>query len=292
VIEVFKANHSEQTSGSYFLKTKGGIFEATTGITLKCGGSHVVIDPSGVTVKGPLVTVDGAQVKIASGPGSPPTVGVKRSAAQPAAPESALDADIADPGKVAKAKVGRAHPLEKIPFSRAAVTHTAIPQEGYSAQNQDEEEPPPELEFAFCLSDTPDPAGHVLAHVPWMVTTGRKPDGMDLVPPELVLAKGETDANGEIQFDGEQKKAITEAYSKRPEALWLLYPGSCVRIEATTESLDWSDEEKLHHALLAADFCSELPRSGSDNAAELTRVAQDAYELSDAEELYSKLPDK
>ncbi|MEJ2694268.1 MAG: type VI secretion system tip protein TssI/VgrG, partial [Candidatus Thiodiazotropha sp.] len=294
VIEIFKGNHNEATTASYFLKANGSIIEATTGITLKCGGSHVVIDPSGVTVKGPQVTVDGSQLKIASGPGSPPTAGVKRPAAKPAAPESALDADIADPGKVSKAKVAKAHELEEIPFKRAAFNRPAGGMEGAERSQgpEDEEETPPELEFAFSLSDTPGSAGHPLAHTPWMVAVGNKPVGMDLLPPESVLAKGETDANGDIQFDAEQKKAINEAYKKRPGGLWLLSPTGSVRIEVTTESPDWSDEEKLQHALLAADFCSDIPGSGSDNAEELSRVAQDAFELSDANELYSKLPDK
>jgi type VI secretion system secreted protein VgrG len=75
-----------------------------TGITLKCGGSSIVLDPSGVTLKGAMVTVDGAMVKIASGPGSPPKAGQAGSAVAPAAPEGALEADTADPGKVSEAK--------------------------------------------------------------------------------------------------------------------------------------------------------------------------------------------
>ena len=71
-IEVFKANHSEQTTSNYYLKAMGIVIESMSGITLKCGGSSVVIDPAGVTLKGPMVTVDGGMVKIASGPGSPP----------------------------------------------------------------------------------------------------------------------------------------------------------------------------------------------------------------------------
>jgi type VI secretion system secreted protein VgrG len=294
VIEIFKGNHNEETKESFFLKANGTIIEATTGITLKCGGSNVVIDPSGVTVKGSLVTVDGSAVKIASGPGSPAKSGVQRPAAKPAAPEIALDADIAEPGKVSKAKSAKAHELEEIPFKQASFNSPASSDEKapMPATVEEEEETPPELEFSFSLSDTPGSAGHPLAHTPWMVAVGSKPVGMDLLPPEAVLAKGETDANGDIQFDAEQKKAINEAYKKRPGGLWLLSPTGSVRIEVTTESPDWSDEEKLQHALLAANFCSDIPRSGGEHAEELSRIAQDAFELSDANELYSKLPDK
>jgi type VI secretion system secreted protein VgrG len=107
VIEVFKANHSEQTTQNYYLKAMGVVIEAMTGITLKCGGSNVVIDPSGVTIKGPMVTVDGSMVRIASGPGSPPMSGTAGSAVSAAAPTEALEADNADPGSMAEIKAAQ-----------------------------------------------------------------------------------------------------------------------------------------------------------------------------------------
>ena len=104
VIEVFKANHSEQTTQNYYVKATGVVIEAMQGITLKCGGSSVVVDPTGVTVKGAMVTVDGAMTKINSGPGSPPAAGQAGSAVAPTAVNLAEDADEADPGEVAQVK--------------------------------------------------------------------------------------------------------------------------------------------------------------------------------------------
>lgn len=104
VIEVFKASHSEQTSGSYYLKATSIVIEALGGVTLKCGGSHVVVDPSGVTVKGAVVTIDGGLIKIASGPGSGPGSGSGGAAVPAAAPTRALEADKADPGEMAEVK--------------------------------------------------------------------------------------------------------------------------------------------------------------------------------------------
>lgn len=105
VIEVFQANHSEETTGDLYLKASGVVIESTgMGITLKCGSNAVVIDQSGVTVKGSLVTVDGQMVKIASGPGTPAMSGSAGSAVSPTAPETAEDADEADPGSVAQAR--------------------------------------------------------------------------------------------------------------------------------------------------------------------------------------------
>jgi len=104
VIEVFKANHSEQTTQNYYLKAMGIVIEAMQGITLKCGGSSVVLDPASVTVKGGIVTIDGGMTKINSGPGSPPTAGQAGSVVAPAAVTAAEDADKADPGEVTEIK--------------------------------------------------------------------------------------------------------------------------------------------------------------------------------------------
>ncbi len=104
VIEVFKANHSEQTSQNLYLKAMGVVIESMSGITLKTGGNSVVIDPSGVTIKGTMVTVDGSMVRIASGPGSPAQSGQAGNAVSPIAPTLPDPADEADPGKMAEAK--------------------------------------------------------------------------------------------------------------------------------------------------------------------------------------------
>lgn len=105
VMEVFQANHSEQTSKNYYLKATGVVVEAMTGVTVKCAGSSVVIDPAGVTLKGPTITLDGSLVKIASGPGSAAMPGSAGSAVPAAAPGQALEADTADPGEMAEFKL-------------------------------------------------------------------------------------------------------------------------------------------------------------------------------------------
>jgi type VI secretion system secreted protein VgrG len=99
VTEVFSSGHSEQTSNAYYLKATNVVIEAAAGITLKCGAGSVVVDPTGVTVSGAVVTIDGAMVKIASGPGSPPGIGIPGMASSPATPEDATEADVWEPGK-------------------------------------------------------------------------------------------------------------------------------------------------------------------------------------------------
>jgi len=65
VIEVFKANHSEQTTGDYYLKASNIVIEATSNITLKVGGSSIAIEAGGITIQTPAtMEVKGAQVTV------------------------------------------------------------------------------------------------------------------------------------------------------------------------------------------------------------------------------------
>jgi type VI secretion system secreted protein VgrG len=65
VIEVFKAGHSEQTSGDYYLKASNVVIEATSNITLKVGSSYIAIEASGITIQGLMTTeVKGTQVTV------------------------------------------------------------------------------------------------------------------------------------------------------------------------------------------------------------------------------------
>ncbi|MBI4586172.1 MAG: type VI secretion system tip protein VgrG [Planctomycetes bacterium] len=50
VIEVFKANHSEETTGDYYLKAANIVIEATTNVTIKVGESHIAIESSGIKI--------------------------------------------------------------------------------------------------------------------------------------------------------------------------------------------------------------------------------------------------
>jgi type VI secretion system secreted protein VgrG len=104
VAEQFDQSHSEQVSMGYYLKALNVVIESSVGVTLKCGGNYVTVDPVGVTIKGALVVVDGGFTLINSGPGSPALSGSAGSLVAPAAPDAAEDADDADPGEMAQLK--------------------------------------------------------------------------------------------------------------------------------------------------------------------------------------------
>jgi len=72
VSDTIGGDHSEKTDGKYSVKANEILFEAETTISMKVGGSEVVIDSSSVTIKGSSkVAITGGIVNINSGPGSP-----------------------------------------------------------------------------------------------------------------------------------------------------------------------------------------------------------------------------
>jgi type VI secretion system secreted protein VgrG len=104
VAEAFDANHSEEVGMAYYLKAKMAVIEVDLGLTLKCGGNYITIDPVGVSIKGNLVNINGSMTLINSGPGSPALSGTAGTVTAPTAPSAAEDADHADPGQMAKLK--------------------------------------------------------------------------------------------------------------------------------------------------------------------------------------------
>lgn len=51
VIEVFKANHSEQVTADYFLNADNIVIEGKSNVTIKVGGSTIAIGPDGIEMK-------------------------------------------------------------------------------------------------------------------------------------------------------------------------------------------------------------------------------------------------
>ena len=105
MIEVFQSDHSESTAGNLYVKGMSIVIESMTGITIKTGGNSVVVDTSGVSLTGTMVTLDGqAMTLINSGPGGQALSGSAGSAVSPLNPDQALPADNSDPGEIAEMK--------------------------------------------------------------------------------------------------------------------------------------------------------------------------------------------
>jgi uncharacterized protein involved in type VI secretion and phage assembly len=110
------------------------------------------------------------------------------------------------------------------------------------------------LKFMLRLADTPGLKGHALAHTPWKITHGAQPDGMDFIDDDKLVAQGKTDASGNIKLSDAEEEKLAAVYASNPDHTWIVYPGHSVRLNVETESPDWTDKEKLFHAMQAADF--------------------------------------
>jgi type VI secretion system secreted protein VgrG len=193
VIEVFKANHAEQVTGELYVKAKGMVFEATSGITLKVGGSNVVIDSSGVTVKGGTVTLDGGTTNINCGPGSPAASGTPGSAVAPAAPTEALEADLADPGKMTEVKAEQA--------AKKAGKYGSAPVKPYK---------PDERKTSWIEIELVDEEDNPVAGERYRVTL---PDGE-------TVAEGSLDNNGLARIDGIDPGNCRITFPELDEEAW------------------------------------------------------------------------
>lgn len=198
VAEDFAQAYSTKVGTKYLLKALSAIIETDTGITLKCGGSSVVIDPSGVTLKGSLVTIDGQMVKINSGPGSPAGSGSPGSAVSPSVPELADDADHADPGRMdelkkeqLKRQAGKYGKPQDVPFKPApppAYVLSASPAVAGMAPPRQEPAPPPRHYIEIKMLDM---NGNPVPGERYRVTV---PDGR--------VAEGTLDENGYARVEG------------------------------------------------------------------------------------------
>jgi type VI secretion system secreted protein VgrG len=59
VIEVFKANHSEQTTSDYYLKADNVVIEGMTNVTIKVGQSYIAIESSGIKIGATQIEIEG-----------------------------------------------------------------------------------------------------------------------------------------------------------------------------------------------------------------------------------------
>jgi type VI secretion system secreted protein VgrG len=116
-----------------------------------------------------------------------------------------------------------------------------------------------DLDFKFMLTDVPGSAAHPLAHAPWkLARSAHAPEGMAWIEDEQLIAAGESDQSGHICLDAAQKKALSEAYCRHPNDIWLVYPGHAVKVNVDQEHADWSPDEKLLQAMSAADFSVDV----------------------------------
>jgi type VI secretion system secreted protein VgrG len=175
------------------------VIEAAAGITLKCGGNSVVVDPTGVTVTGSLVTIAGTMTKINSGPGSPAGVGTPGTAVSPTDPKAAIDADDAQAGQLTQ---GSASP---VPPARAGYgTISPVPHHPPPPSSD-----PPPKEKTWIEIKLEDVEGKPVPGAAYKVTMG-----------DQTIAEGTLDDKGHARVDGIDPGSCKVTFPKLDKTVW------------------------------------------------------------------------
>lgn len=150
---------------------------------------------------------------------------------------------------------------------------------------------PLDLRFNIRLTDRPGKEGLPLAGAVWRIVRMQQPTWKKLgrVPPEDLIAKGESDAQGLVNLTDSDQKKLSLEYAKHPKMLWLVYPGQCVALQVHVER-NWSEEQKQALAIASMDF-STKPHSNLEHADARhdKESAMEDWALPDASALYNKL---
>jgi len=139
-------NQTSIVGGNVLIDGGGDILiEAATSLTLVVGSSSCVIDATGVTLKGTIITLDGSKTNINSGPGSSPASVSSGSLVAPTAPDPPVAPEAATPGQDVKP------PAHKPPKTEEAV------QQGN--EEKKEPEPPDWIEIEMVTAEGEPAAG-------------------------------------------------------------------------------------------------------------------------------------
>jgi type VI secretion system secreted protein VgrG len=207
VIEVFSGNHSEKTSMNLYIDAGIGIvIEGTSGITLKCGSNSVVIDPSGVTVTGSLIVLDGKLTRINSGPGSPAMSGTPGNAVSPAAPKAPTDADDADPGTMSQIKTQQ---MQQQTGKYGTISPAAFHPPAPSAAGAGSAAGQAETKKTWFEVKLEDKAGQPVAGEPYKVTL---PDGS--------VSEGTLDDKGMARIEGIDPGSCHVTFPNMDKSVW------------------------------------------------------------------------
>jgi type VI secretion system secreted protein VgrG len=152
------------------------------------------------------------------------------------------------------------------------------------------ERPEKKIKFDLRLADVPGLSGHMLANTSWKLTKGNEPLGLGMVDDTALIAEGQSDAAGAIKLTAAQEKALAKAWAAHPDHVWLVYPGQAVRLDVVNAKLEWSEEEKLLHALNAADFADQkFAARGEPGEPGITRYAKEALEVKEPAAIFNKI---
>lgn len=184
-------SHSEQVSGSYYLKAQSVVIEATVGLTIKAGGSFITISPAGIQIVGtPLTLINSGGAPL---PGVPGML---------VPPLSALAAEIAD--NAIPGSMGRTFKNQRDEMSPQQLAALNSP---WHQPNQTDEE---NKKKSWIEIELVDQDGNPVPGEKYRVTL---PDG-------TTLAEGSLDEKGRARVDGIDPGSCKVTFPELDKEAW------------------------------------------------------------------------
>jgi hypothetical protein len=221
VNETVAGDHAEKITGKFGLKAMEIALEAVSAISLKVGGSCVVVDMSGVTVKGSgTVAVTAPMVNINSGGGSAPKTPKAPAAATVTAPSAytaAMEPTTTDTKVYSGSEVTPPHytaskgyktPTQMAQSAGTGGAHAQSGAQGEQATTTQEEQQQQEQQKHFIEIELKDEDQ--------LPVSG---EYFEVVTPEGTLASGTTDEKGYARIDGMESGNATVRFPHRDKTV-------------------------------------------------------------------------
>ena len=117
------------------------------------------------------------------------------------------------------------------------------------------------MKFDLRLQDIPGPSGLPLSETDWRIVRARD-ESLATLSDETVLS-GRSDTQGRMQLSSADEKLLHETYNAHPNNLWIVADSQVHAVVLSKEKEDWTDQQKLHHALDAMGYAHDLDIVGT-----------------------------
>jgi type VI secretion system secreted protein VgrG len=144
------------------------------------------------------------------------------------------------------------------------------------------------VKFNMHLRDVPGPHGEPLSDTAWRIVQASD-ESSALVTEETILS-GTSDANGMVNLSDDQDQLLHQHYNNHPDGIWLIFDSRPHKVVLNREREDWTDREKLYHALDAMGYANDHDSVGSASVDDFhARLARADLKKNSPSEILKKL---
>ena len=106
------------------------------------------------------------------------------------------------------------------------------------------------------------------------------------------ILSGTSDTQGKINLSADEEKQLKQAYDQTPNRLWMVYESQVREFVIAKESEDWTNAQKLNHALDAMGYNDNYGLVADEPGTDFyAPTAKTEHKTHLAEELLKKIKD-